>query len=66
MQEEIDKVNNRFDNELKIIKRFLFPQVWKFGIAYNKTVDGFVLGIYKIYKGQNDTLVKILIYEAII
>ena len=58
MQEEIDKVNNRFDNELKIIKKVLFPQVWKFGIAYNKTVDGFVLGIYKIYKGQNDTLVK--------
>lgn len=58
MQEEIDKVNYRFDHDLKIIKDTLFPNVWKFGIAYNKTEKGFVLGIYKIYKGSNDTLVK--------
>lgn len=58
MQEEIDKVNYCFDHDLKIIKDTLFPNVWKFGIAYNKTEKGFVLGIYKIYKGSNDTLVK--------
>lgn len=58
MQEEIDKLNYRFDHELKVIKDTLFPYVWKFGIAYNKTEDGFILGIYKIYKGTNDTLVK--------
>ena len=58
MQEEIDKVNYRFDNDLKVIKNVLFPNVWKFGIAYNKTENGFVLGIYKVYKGSNDTLVK--------
>lgn len=58
MQEEIDKVNDRFDHDLKVVKDTLFPHVWKFGIAYNKTKEGFVLGIYKIYKGSNDTLVK--------
>ena len=58
MQNEIDKLNYRFDHELKIIKDFLFPNVWKFGIAYNKTENGFSLGLYKIYKGENDTLVK--------
>ncbi|MBQ3408526.1 MAG: DUF4365 domain-containing protein [Clostridia bacterium] len=58
MQEEIDKVNYRFDHDLKVIKDTLFPHVWKFGIAYNKTEKGFVLGIYKVYKGSNDTLVK--------
>lgn len=58
MQDEIDKVNYRFDHDLKVIKCTLFPNVWKFGIAYNKTENGFVLGIYKIYKGNNDTLIK--------
>ena len=58
MREEIDKVNYRFDHDLKIIKDTLFPNVWKFGIAYNKAAKGFILGIYKIYKGSNDTLVK--------
>lgn len=58
MQEEIDKINYRFDHELKVIKDTLFPYVWKFGIAYNKTEKGFVLGIYKVYKGSNDTLIK--------
>ena len=58
MQDEIDKVNYRFDHDLKVIKCTLFPNVWKFGIAYSKTENGFVLGIYKIYKGNNDTLIK--------
>lgn len=58
MQEELDKVNNLFDTKLKTIKDFLFPNVWKFGIAYNKNGNGYVMGLYKIYKGQNDTLVK--------
>ena len=58
MQNEIDKLNYHFDHELKIIKDTLFPNVWKFGIAYNKTENGFVLGIYKVYKGNNDTLIK--------
>lgn len=58
MQDAIDKLNYRFDHELKVIKETLFPYVWKFGIAYNKTNDGFILGIYKIYKGSNDTLIK--------
>lgn len=58
MQNEIDKLNYRFDHELKMIKDYLFPNVWKFGIAYNKTENGFSLGLYKIYKGDNDTLVK--------
>jgi len=58
MQEEIDKVNNLFDGKLKMVKEHLFPHVWKFGIAYNKNGNGYVLGLYKIYKGQNDTLIK--------
>lgn len=59
MQEEIDKINNLFDNDFKAIKNFLFPDVWKFGIAYNKYSDGSsFLGIYKINKGKNGKLVK--------
>lgn len=59
MQEEIDRINNLFDNDFKTIKDFLFPNVWKFGIAYNKYSDGSsFLGIYKINKGKNGKLVK--------
>lgn len=59
MQEEIDQINNLFDNDFKKVKDFLFPNVWKFGIAYNKYSDGSsFLGIYKINKGKNGKLVK--------
>lgn len=59
MQEEIDRINNLFDNDFKRVKAFLFPDVWKFGIAYNKYSDGSsFLGIYKINKGENGKLVK--------
>lgn len=60
MQEAIDLLNHKLDNEYKHIKEFCYPNVWKFGIAYNTVNDGngFVLGLYYILKGQNDTLVK--------
>lgn len=59
MQEEIDRINSLLDNDYIDAKNLLFPNVWKFGIAYNRYTDGSeFLGIYKINKGNNGTLIK--------
>lgn len=58
MQEEIDRINNLFDKEFKHIKDFLFPDVWKFGIAYSKYDNGCYSSVYTVKKGQNNTLIK--------
>lgn len=59
LQKEVDRLNYIFDIELKFIKDYLFPKVWKFGIAYNEYEDGAnALGIYQILKGKNDILIR--------
>lgn len=59
LQKEVDRLNNKFDNELISMKRLLFPRVWKFGVAYREYGNGLcALGIYAILKGENDTLIR--------
>lgn len=58
MQQEIDRLNNQFDNGLKMVKDFLFPDVWKFGVAYSKDESGSWISVYTVKKGQNGTLIK--------
>lgn len=58
MQKEIDRINNMFDTGLKSVKDLLFPNIWKFGLAYEEYENGSALGIYTIRRGQNDTLIR--------
>lgn len=59
LQYEVDRINEMFDKDLKQVKQLLFPNVWKFGIAYNKYDNGFTaIGIYSILKGKNDILIR--------
>lgn len=36
IQEALTYLNNLFDNDLKFIKDLMFPDLWRFGIAYSK------------------------------
>lgn len=58
MQEEVDRINNIMDNDLNFIKKILFSNVWKFGIAYTENDGNSQFGIYTIKKGLNKTLIK--------
>ena len=59
LQEIIDNFNAVFDNELVFIKKSLFPNVWKFGIAFVKHDNDFAsIGIYKIHRGENGILIR--------
>lgn len=60
LQLEFDYLNNMFDNELKYIKDKLFPNIWKFGIAYMKEEKSLGVGIYYIKKGKNGEFIKYL------
>ena len=60
LQEESDYLNDIFNRELKFIKERLFPDVWKFGIAYLKDEDATGVGIYWIFKGMQGEYVKML------
>lgn len=58
LQEESDYLNDVFNKELEFIKRRLFPDVWKFGIAYLRDGDTIGVGIYWIYKGTQGEYIK--------
>lgn len=63
LQNEFDYLNNIFDNELDFLKIKLFPNVWKFGIAYLKAENSIGIGIYHICRGKNGEYFKILNQE---
>lgn len=59
LQNEVDRLNTILDNDLSFVKRYLFPNVWKFGLAYSEDNEGrMIIGIYKIIKGKNDILIR--------
>lgn len=60
IQKMSDYINGLLDNELWFIKKSLFPQMWKLGIAYfdGKNTDFSCLGFYIIKKGKNDVFIK--------
>lgn len=59
IQNQVDRLNYLFDNELIYIKKLFFKNVWKFGISYIKQSNSSAIGIYAIMYGKNDTLIKI-------
>ena len=58
LQRELDYLNNVFDTELSFVKSKLFPQIWKFGLAYLKDKNSVGIGIYYICKGKNGQYFK--------
>lgn len=59
IQNEVDRINLLFDGDLNFVKKYLFPNVWKFGIAYDEYENGSkAMGIYSILKGKNDILIR--------
>lgn len=53
LQEESDYLNDTFYRNLAFVKKRLFPEVWKLGIAYLKDDKSIGIGIYWIRKGSN-------------
>ena len=60
-QKAFDFLNNLLDGELWFIKKYFFPNVWKFGIAYYDDISERVscVGIYRIEYGENNYFIKI-------
>lgn len=59
VQRFIDKFNYLFDNEYNILKRFYYPNTWKFGVAIGEfTEKSLSYLIYTIMQGSNDLMLK--------
>lgn len=53
LQEESDYLNDIFYRDLAFVKKRIFPNVWKLGIAYLKDENSLRVGVYWIKKGTN-------------
>ncbi|MFA7127266.1 MAG: DUF4365 domain-containing protein [Bacilli bacterium] len=59
-QKSFDFINNFFDTDFHLVKKTIFPKVWKFGVAYQKKLDESfgdlkyfcMYGIYQILFGE--------------
>lgn len=58
LQEEWSYLDYLLKKELKIVTDFMYPDTWKFGIAFQEGEEFDSIGIYQIKKGINDTFVK--------
>gem|GEM_PF-3125037 len=58
LQQSVDRFNSLMDNELSFIKFHIFPNVWKFGLAYSVDENDIVVGIYTIRQGENGAFIK--------
>ena len=59
VQRFIDTYNGLMDRELIFIKKVLYPDVWKFGIAiFEYSSDKLGYYIYSIHSGENGPLIK--------
>lgn len=58
LQDESDYLNDILKEKFRIVTDFLYPDTWKFGIAFLEQDDHNVIGIYHIKKGTNDKLIK--------
>ncbi|QUN13148.1 DUF4365 domain-containing protein [Clostridium sp. C1] len=64
LQEQFDYLNGIFETDLKFIKNKMFPEVWKFGIAYLKDENGIAIGVYWIRRGQHGEYFKQLNHKS--
>lgn len=59
VQEAYTHINFTMEHGLNVLKKEMFPDVWKFGIAYLQDKKGFYkAGIYRVSIGQNETVKK--------
>lgn len=59
LQEFLDEFNRLLDNEFRIVKKILFPNAWKAGIAFSHfTKDGLTYSLFPITRGHNETLIR--------
>lgn len=58
LQEEWSYLDRLLKSDLKIVTDYMYPDTWKFGIAFQEGEEFSSIGIYHIRKGNNDTFVK--------
>lgn len=58
LQQEWEYLDNLLMKTFRIATNFLFPDVWKFGIAYQEGERFNTIGIYKIKYGDNGTFCR--------
>lgn len=58
LQEEWSYLDHLLKSDLKIVTDYMYPDTWKFGIAFQEGEEFSSIGIYHIRKGNNDTFVK--------
>lgn len=58
LQEEWSYLDSLLKHDLKIVTDYMYPNTWKFGIAFQEGDEFDSIGIYQIKKGINDVLVK--------
>ncbi len=59
IQKFLDEFNSLLDGKFSIIKKTLYPNSWKTGLAYNGYTDDSVsFSLYSIPFGRNDVLIK--------
>jgi hypothetical protein len=67
IQKFIDKFNYIFDYDYIILKRFYYPNVWKFGIAVEEfTEKSLSYLIYTIMQGGNDLILKKICINSVL
>lgn len=60
IQNASDTINDLMEGWLQFLRQTLFPNTWKFGIAYSKGENGMAsAGIYRIVAGINDEFYKV-------
>ena len=57
LQEEWSYLDRLLKSDLKIVTDYMYPDTWKFGIAFQEGEEFSSIGIYHIRKGNNDTFV---------
>lgn len=60
IQKASDTINSLMEGWLRFLRQTLFPNTWKFGIAYLKDGNGIIsAGVYRIVTGINDEYYKV-------
>ena len=55
----LDKINTLLDGEFSVVKRVLYPNTWKVGLAYSRYEDDSVsYSLYPIFIETNDVQIK--------
>jgi len=59
IQEFLDEINRLLDNDFKSVKEVLYPDTWKFGIAYSLfSRKNLCYSLFPIARGHNEPLIR--------